>query len=126
MSIFSKTKLKNNKTAVKEQEKENIKPTAIKPVSNQLAFLLRQAWVTEKSGTFLNLRKYVFIVDKKANKPQVAKAVEAIYGVKVSDVNIVNRKPKTRRLGRTIGVISGRKKAIVTLKEGHKIDLMPV
>jgi large subunit ribosomal protein L23 len=48
-----------------------------------------------------------------------------IYKVKVIDVNIVNIKGKAKRLGRSLGKTSGLKKAIVTLKEGDKIDVMP-
>ncbi len=79
--------------------------------------------VTEKS---LRLRdeenKYVFEVDKRANKSMVKKAVEEIFGVKVKKVHIINVKPKPKRLGRFEGRRSGWKKAIVTLKEGEKIE----
>lgn len=123
MVFFNRTKLKNSEEITKEQKKENIKLTATKPVSNQLAFLLKQAWVTEKSGNLSPIGKYVFLVDKNANKPQIKKAVEAIYKVNVENVNVLNRKSKSRRLGRNIGAISGYKKAIVSLKKGHKIDI---
>ncbi len=87
--------------------------------------LIKQAWITEKAGDLSGLGKYVFVVDKKANKPEVKKAIESIYKVKVSDINIVNVKGKTKRLGRSVGKTSAYKKAIVTLKEGYKIDIMP-
>lgn len=86
--------------------------------------MLKQSWTTEKAGDLTRDKKYVFIVEKKANKSEVAKAVESIYGVKVASVNIINTKGKSRRLGKTVGKISGFKKAIVKLKEG-KIDVMP-
>lgn len=87
--------------------------------------ILKQNWITEKSTALTNFGKYVFLVDKKANKPETAKLIEAIYKVKVKNINIINTKNKTRRLGRSIGRVPGFKKAIVTLKEGYKIDAMP-
>ncbi|MDP3015056.1 MAG: 50S ribosomal protein L23 [bacterium] len=87
--------------------------------------LIKQAWITEKAGDLSGFNKYIFIVDKKANKSETKKAIESIYGVKVNDVNIINTKGKSKRLGRSLGKTSTYKKAIVTLKEGHKIDIMP-
>ncbi len=83
--------------------------------------------LTEKA---LNLRdkynKYTFIVHPDANKHQIKEAVERIFGVKVIKVNTMNYKPKPRRdlrRRRIVGRTSKYKKAIVTLAEGHKIDL---
>lgn len=92
---------------------------------NGSVMLIRQPWVTEKAVNAGALRKYVFVVDNKANKPEVRKMIEKIYSVKVVDVNITNTKGKSKRLGRSIGKISGFKKATVTLKEGNTIDIMP-
>lgn len=69
--------------------------------------------------------KYVFIVDKRANKQEIAGAVEEIYSdrkVKVVSVNTVNTKPKARRVRGRAGMKSGFKKAIVTLKAGDSIE----
>ncbi|MBU1180513.1 50S ribosomal protein L23 [Patescibacteria group bacterium] len=93
----------------------NIKPS----------LLIKQAWITEKAGDLSGFNKYIFIVDKKANKSEIKKAIESIYGVKVNDVNIINIKGKSKRLGRSLGKTSAYKKVIITLKEGHKIDIMP-
>jgi large subunit ribosomal protein L23 len=98
-------------------KKENRQP--------KFTLLVKQAWITEKAGDLSGLRKYVFIVDKKANKSAVKKVIESIYSVKAKDVNIVNTKGKSKRLGRSMGKTSAFKKAIVTLKEGNKIDIMP-
>ncbi len=87
--------------------------------------IIKQAWITEKAGNLGILRKYVFIVDKKANKPEIKKMIESIYKTKVDSVNLTNIKGKSRRLGRSLGRTSGFKKATVTLKEGNKIDVMP-
>lgn len=69
--------------------------------------------------------KYVFIVDKKANKQEIAKAIEEIYSdkkIKVVSVNTINAKPKARRMRGRPGVKSGFKKAIVTLEAGDSIE----
>src|SRR5215210_116127 len=75
----------------------------------------------EKSG------RYTFVIDKRANKLEVKKAVEEFYGVKVDDVNtcVVPAKARTRmtKAGILSGRKSGYKKAIVTLAEGESIDL---
>lgn len=89
------------------------------------ALLIKQAWVTEKAGDLSKLKKYTFIVDRKANKSEIKKAIESIYGVKVTDINIIHTKGKAKRLGRSLGKTSAFKKAIATLKEGGKIDVMP-
>jgi large subunit ribosomal protein L23 len=87
--------------------------------------IVKQPWTAEKAIKLSPLRKYIFIVDKKANKSEVKKEIERIYGVKVIDVNIINMKGKSKRLGRMLGRTSNFKKAIVTLKEGQKIDVGP-
>lgn len=69
--------------------------------------------------------KYVFIVDKKANKQQIAAAVEEIYSekkIKVLSVNTVNVKQKERRVRGRTGFKAAFKKAIVTLEAGDSID----
>lgn len=69
--------------------------------------------------------KYVFIVDKNANKQEIAQAVEEIYGeakVRVLSVNTINVKQKARRVRGRKGVKAGFKKAIVTLQPGDVIE----
>ena len=66
----------------------------------------------------------VFEVAKGTNKIQIKQAVEEIFKVKVDSVNIVNQKPKTKRMGRYVGKTSNLKKAYVKLKEGSKIDIL--
>ena len=64
----------------------------------------------------------LFVVDSRANKNEVADAVEKSFKVKVVDVRTINMPGKTKRRGRTVGLRPGWKKAIVTLKEGDKIE----
>lgn len=87
--------------------------------------LVKQPWITEKAVNAGSLRKYIFVVDKSANKPEIKKAIEKIYSVKIIDVNIINIGGKSKRLGRSIGRTSGFKKAVITLKEGDTIDITP-
>ena len=77
---------------------------------------------TEK-GTFLEPdRKYLFEVDTGATKIDIKSAVEQIYNVKVSEVNIMVVPGKKKRVRQELGRTSDWKKAVVTLREGHKID----
>jgi large subunit ribosomal protein L23 len=65
-------------------------------------------------------KKYTFTVAKDANKPEIAKAVETLFKVKVEKVNTLNRRGKPRRYGRFEGYTSAWKKAVVTLAEDSK------
>ena len=76
--------------------------------------------ITEASIDNLQMRKYTFEVAKDANKSEIAKAVEELFGVKVEKVNTLNVNGKNRRMGRYEGKTPDWKKAIVTLKEGEK------
>jgi len=83
--------------------------------------------VTEKmTGLGDKFNRYGFIVAKNANKLQIKKAVEELYGVTVSDVNTMRYggKVKTRntKSGLLVGKTAATKKAVITLAEGSKID----
>jgi len=89
--------------------------------------ILIKPLVTEKMNNLTEkLRKYGFIVDKRATKPQIKKAVESFYNVKVNSVNTILYGGKVKSRYTKSGVISGKtgsyKKAIVTLEEGESID----
>lgn len=84
--------------------------------------IIKRPVITERSADLMQLDKYTFDVDVKANKTQVKHAVEEIFDVKVEKVNIMNYKPKKKRMGRYQGYTNRRRKAIVTLKEGS-IDI---
>lgn len=76
--------------------------------------------ITEKSMIGATEKKYTFEVAKKANKIEIAKAVEEIFGVKVAKVNTVNVRGKLRRQGRNQGYTRSWKKAYVTLTQDSK------
>ncbi len=81
--------------------------------------------VSEKSTRLADAnRQFVFKVVKDASKPEVRKAVELMFDVKVDAVQITNVKGKTKRSGSTMGKRSDWKKAFVTLAEGHDINYM--
>lgn len=83
--------------------------------------------MTEKATALSNLGKYVFEVSKTANKIEIAKAIEKMYGVNVASVDtmrVIGRKKTRMSRGKAIsGITSTYKKAIVTLKEGELIDI---
>lgn len=79
--------------------------------------------ITEKSTMASESNQVVFNVARKATKPQIKAAVEALFGVKVTGVNTLVRKGKVKRFRGTIGTLSDVKKAVVTLKDGDSIDV---
>ena len=88
-------------------------------------FLVKNPIITEKATQISSLGKYLFLVDRQATKQEIKKVIKALYKVEVEDVNTINVKPKKRRLGRSTGVKPGFKKAVVTLKAGQKLDILP-
>ena len=86
--------------------------------------IIKVPLITERSTDLQTENKYVFIVDKKANKFQIKEAIESLYRVSVVKVNVVNLPKKKKRYRFNIeGFKSGYKKAIVKLKEGEKIAI---
>ncbi|CAN7536592.1 MULTISPECIES: 50S ribosomal protein L23 [Mesorhizobium] len=79
--------------------------------------------ITEKSTMASENNQVVFNVAKKASKPEIKAAVEALFGVKVTAVNTLVRKGKIKRFRGTIGRQSDVKKAVVTLADGQSIDV---
>jgi large subunit ribosomal protein L23 len=79
--------------------------------------------VTEKSTRLSEHNQVVFKVKKDATKPEIKAAVEGLFGVKVTGVNTLIQKGKTKRFKGRVGRRSDVKKAIVTLAEGQSIDV---
>jgi large subunit ribosomal protein L23 len=81
--------------------------------------------VSEKSTRLADAhRQFAFKVQTTASKPDVRKAVELMFDVKVDNVQISNVRGKSKRFGQSLGKRSDWKKAYVTLAEGHDIDFM--
>lgn len=79
--------------------------------------------VTEKTTVMSEHNQVAFRVPLDATKPEIKQAVEALFNVKVAAVNTVVQKGKTKRFRGRIGFRSDVKKAMVSLAEGHRIDL---
>lgn len=82
--------------------------------------IIRKPLLSEKGYSGIPQKKYSFVVDSRATKTQVKNAVEEIFEVKVSRVNIVNVRGKLKRQGRTEGYTSKFKKAYVQLSADSK------
>ena len=79
--------------------------------------------VTEKATMASEHNKVVFKVASKATKPQIKEAVEKLFDVKVKNVNTLIRQGKVKMFKNRVGQQSDVKRAIVTLEEGHRIDV---
>ena len=84
--------------------------------------ILIRPLITERTTDLMAEGKYVFVVDKRANKIQIADAVKEILNVKVEKVNTMNVRAKTKRVGRSVGKTASYKKAIVKLAAGETIE----
>jgi large subunit ribosomal protein L23 len=139
LDIFKKKKKeekieKKEKKEIEEKEKKE-KEEAEKPSKKILEKKERkfqEAWrilkaphITEKATKLTEKNQYVFKVFPNANKTEIKKAIESLYGVDVINVKIINIPKKERRLGRITGWRKGYKKAIVRIKEGQKIEVLP-
>jgi len=139
MALFNKKTDTDDKQPAKEAVKPEAKAVATKdlyagdkPAKGAVAKkklgtladrLLLKPVVTEKATNLSAHNKYVFLVSKNANKIEVAKAIVAVYGVKPTDVNMLNIKGKKVYRGRTVGQRSDMRKAIVTLAKGDSIQI---
>lgn len=85
--------------------------------------ILKKPLITEKSMDLVGENKYTFIVDLNANKIEIKKAVEELFKVKVEKVHTIRYKGRMKRVRGRMGRTPDYKKAIVTLKEGNKIEI---
>ncbi|MCX7981558.1 MAG: 50S ribosomal protein L23 [Syntrophales bacterium] len=86
--------------------------------------VIKKVLLTEKSTMAKEaMNKYTFAVDRRANKIDIARAVEVLFKVKVIDVHTMNFEGKKKRIGRIIGRRPNWKKAVVTLAEGSRIEI---
>jgi len=86
---------------------------------------LKSVHITEKATELAEKGQYIFKVFENANKQEIKKVVESIYHVDVISVNIINIHRKRKRLGKSIGWKQGYKKAIVKIKKGQEIEILP-
>jgi large subunit ribosomal protein L23 len=131
-------KKKEEKKSEKPKKKTVEKPVVEKPVKTEppkakrtkkgmgeTYRILKSLHVTEKATDLSGKNQYVFKVFPRANKPQIKKAVEETFGVDVVSVRIIKIPRKQRRIGTILGWRKAFKKAIVKIKEGQKIEVVP-
>ncbi len=93
-------------------------------IMSESSTVIRSLLRTEKGSLQSAENKYLFAVLRSSNKIQIRKAVESMYKVKVSSVNTQVVAGKNKRVRYQVGKTPDWKKAVVTLKQGHKIDLV--
>ena len=125
----AKEELKEKKEEVpQEARKEAVLSTPIWEEKKEkliATLVLKSPHITEKSSDLADKNQYVFKVYPKINKIEIRKAIEELYGVKVVSIKTINVPAKQKRLGKNIGEQKGYKKAIVKIKEGQKIEVLP-
>ena len=82
--------------------------------------IIRKPVITEKSMAAMAEKKYTFVVQINANKVQIKRAVEEVFGVKVENVQTMRTMGKTKRMGVHVGKRADQKKAIITLAQDSK------
>lgn len=95
-----------------------------KPEGGRASEVLLRPYLTEKASRLQSQQKVVFEVFPSANRIEIKKAVQDLYGVLVEDVDVLNLPRKNVRYGKSEGWTKARKKAVVTLKEGEKFEWM--
>lgn len=86
--------------------------------------IVKEPHISEKGSYLAEANQYIFRVAPQANKSEVGKAIKGIYGVDVLSVNMIKIPAKKRRVGKTQGFRKAYKKAVVTIKEGQKIEIL--
>lgn len=119
-NLFKK-KEPTKKPAPREAQVEVATETTGSGIASSTNPILRSFHVSEKSARGMQMNQYTFIVDPHATKSQVRDAVHKSYRVDVVGVNMVRLPAKHRQIGRYRGTVTGKRKAIVTLKEGQTI-----
>lgn len=105
-----------------DKAKDETKKASDKKVSNAYKVLVKPL-VTEKGAHFATEGKYLFEVAADTNKVEIKKAIEDVYGIKPTDVNVMNVLGKSKRFGRIKGKRKDWKKAVITLPEGKTINV---
>ena len=141
MSLFDFLKNKKEKDKAKEKKaekvlaskkndvakaKEEVKSVATVTSKKGQKFSytrVKEPHISEKATSMSENNKYTFKVYSSANKPEIKKSVEGIYGVDVLKVNVIKIPKKKRRMGRTEGFKKGHTKAVVTIGKGQKIEI---
>lgn len=86
-------------------------------------FTIKKPHITEKATDLNKIGKYVFMVEPSATKNEIKKAIKKIYNVDVLKIQTITRQPRMKKTRSRSGAKPGYKKAVVTLKEGQKIEI---
>lgn len=122
-AVEKKTEAPTMKDLYAGEAKKEKSATKAKKGASLAYKILVKPLVTEKATNLSGQNKYVFIVSIDANKIEVSKAIEEVYGVNPINVNIIKMKGKQVARGRVAGRRKDFKKAIVTLKKGETIQV---
>jgi large subunit ribosomal protein L23 len=123
---------KNDIKEVKEDNKDTAKTTTsnkeVKETKNLSKYNfaykhLIKPLITEKAANLGINNQYIFIVNVDSNKVEIKKAIKQVYGVKATNVNIINNEGKIVRRGRYTGKRKDFKKAIVTIEKGKSLNI---
>jgi len=127
MAIMDVFKKKTDEEVIKEEadKPRDVAPKQKGKEHENTYKILKSPHVTEKATDLANKNMYVFNVYKTANKNEIKKAIESVYGVNVLNVRVINVPRSKTRLGKSMGWVSGYKKAIVKIKEGQEIEALP-
>lgn len=126
MSLLNVFKKEKRKKPTLEQDKKN--PESLKYSARETGFgslllrVLEKPFLSEKSNRLNSLNQYVFMVNLKANKNNVKEAIEKKFNVNVLKVNIIRSHGKSKKFKNIKTNRSDFKKAIITLKNGQKIE----
>jgi large subunit ribosomal protein L23 len=87
--------------------------------------IIKKPLFTEKGGTLKEAQNKILVeVSREANKIDIKRAIEEIFKVKVAKIATINEQGKMRRYGKSLGKTSARKKAIITLRQGEKLEFI--
>lgn len=118
-------KAEEKKTAQKKEPAQKAEKKADKSKASYVLGTVKIPHITEKAVNLTDKNFYVFKVGGNSNKIEIKRAVEAMYNVDVEKVTIVNTADKKVGRGRKAGIQRGFKKALVRIKDGQKIEVMP-
>ena len=119
----TEAKSASKKTEKKVEKKETA--AAAKTTNAKFSYdAIKQPHISEKASYLGEKNQYTFEISPNYNKKEIKDAVEGIYNVNVLSVNMIKIPPKKRRLGKTEGFRKSYKKAVVTVKEGQKIEIL--
>ena len=121
-NIVADAKKEDKKSEKKDKKKKKVSAD-LKKKSDLVNSIILKPTISERAMNQQMMGKYVFEVSQKANKKTVAEAVEALYGVDVLGVNLMNYKQKNKSFRNYRGKQKAVKNAIVSIKEGQEIKL---